>query len=93
MGPTGELIAARTNQLRPFDVPGTRDFNTRSFRNNVVLRWEWKPGSMLFVVWQQNRAATAPIGTRASLSDMLNSITAPGDHVLAVKTTFWLSVH
>jgi len=24
---------------------------------------------------------------------MLNSITAPGDHVLAVKTTFWLSVH
>jgi hypothetical protein len=57
----------------------------------VVLRWEWKPGSTLFVVWQQNRAASEPIGTRASLGDMLNSITAPGDHVLAVKTTFWLS--
>jgi len=37
-GPTGELIAAQTNQLRPFDVPGTRDFNARSFRSNVVLR-------------------------------------------------------
>jgi hypothetical protein len=47
----------------------------------------------LFVVWQQNRAATEPIGTRASFGDMLNSITAPSDHVLAVKTTFWLSVH
>ncbi len=91
-GPTGELVAPRRSDLRPFDVPGSRDFNARSFRSNVVLRWEWKPGSTLFVVWQQNRAVTEPIGTRASLGDMLNSITAPGDHVLAVKTTFWLSL-
>lgn len=92
-GSTGELVAPRRSDLRPFDVPGSRDFNARSFRSNVVLRWEWKPGSTLFVVWQQNRAATEPIGTRAGIGDMLNSITAPGDHVLAVKTTFWLSVH
>jgi hypothetical protein len=91
-GPTGELAAPRRSDLRPFDVPGSRDFNARSFRSNVVLRWEWKPGSTLFVVWQQNRAETEPIGTRAGIGDMLNSITAPGDHVLAVKTTFWLSV-
>ena len=91
-GPTGELVAPRSSELRAFDVPGNRDFNTRSFRSNVVLRWEWKPGSTLFVVWQQNRAATEPIGTRASIGDMLNSIRAPGDHVLAVKTTFWLSI-
>jgi hypothetical protein len=90
-GPTQELVAARSGELRPFAVPGNRDFNTKSFRSNVVLRWEWKPGSTLFVVWQQNRAATAPIGTRASLGDMFDSITAPGDHVLAVKTTFWIS--
>ena len=57
-GPTRELVAPRSSELRPFDVPGIRDFNTKSFRSNVVLRWEWKPGSTLFVVWQQNRAAT-----------------------------------
>jgi len=87
----GELVAPRSSELRPFDVPGNRDFNTKSFRSNVVLRWEWKPGSTLFVVWQQNRAETDPVGTRASIGDMFNSIRAPGDHVLAVKTTFWLS--
>ena len=90
-GPTQELVAARSGALRPFAVPGNRDFNTKSFRSNVVLRWEWKPGSTLFVVWQQNRAATSPKGTRASIGDMFDSITAPGDHVLAVKTTFWIS--
>jgi hypothetical protein len=90
-GPTGELVAARSGQLRPFDLPGSRDFNARSFRSNVVLRWEWKPGSTLFVVWQQNRAEFDPTGTRASLSDMFHSVAAPGDHVLAMKTTFWIS--
>jgi hypothetical protein len=87
----GELVAPRTSELRPFVVPGNRDFNARSFRSNAVLRWEWRPGSTLFVVWQQNRAATDPIGTRVSVGDMFNSITAPGDHVIAVKTTFWIS--
>jgi hypothetical protein len=90
-GPTQELAAARTSELRPFDLPGTRDFNARSFRSNVVLRWEWRPGSTLFVVWQQNRSALDPVATRASLSDMFHSVGAPGDHVLAMKTTFWIS--
>ena len=90
-GPTRELAAARTGELRPFDLPGSRDFNARSFRSNVVLRWEWRPGSTLFVVWQQNRAEIDPTGGRASLSDMFHSVGAPGDHVLAMKTTFWMS--
>ena len=28
------------------------DFNVRSFRSNVVLRWEWRRGSTLYLVWQ-----------------------------------------
>jgi hypothetical protein len=90
-GPTRELVAPRSSELRPFDLPGSRDFNARSFRSNVVLRWEWRPGSTLFVVWQQNRADVDPAGGRASLSDMFHSVAAPGDHVLAMKTTFWIS--
>ena len=90
-GPTRELVAPRSSELRPFDLPGSRDFNARSFRSNVVLRWEWRPGSTLFVVWQQNRADVDPTGGRASLSDMFHSVAAPGDHVLAMKTTFWIS--
>jgi len=50
-----------------------------------------KSVSTLFIVWEQNRGATIPVGTRASIGDMFDSITAPGDHVLAVKTTFWIS--
>jgi hypothetical protein len=33
-----------------------RDFTLASLRGNAVLRWEWRPGSTLYVVWQQERA-------------------------------------
>lgn len=31
-------------------------FNFRQFRSNTVLRYEYRPGSTLFVVWQQGRS-------------------------------------
>jgi len=34
---------------------GNPDFNFRQFRSNLVLRWEYVPGSALFVVWSQGR--------------------------------------
>jgi hypothetical protein len=68
-----------------------RDFNTLSFRSNVVLRWEWRAGSTLYVVWQQDRAESDPVGARVTLSDMFRSLTAEGRNVFVVKTSFWLS--
>jgi hypothetical protein len=68
-----------------------RDFNVRSFRSNVVLRWEWRPGSTLFVVWQQDRSSTASTGGHVGLGDLFDSLSASGDNVLALKTTWWLS--
>jgi hypothetical protein len=68
-----------------------RDFNVKSFRSNVVLRWEWRPGSILYVVWQQNRESNELIGSHVGLGDAFGSFTAPGQNVFAVKTTWWIS--
>lgn len=70
----------------------TRDFNSLSFRSNVVLRWEWRPGSTLYVVWQADRANTENRGSHVNLGDMFNSITAPGSNYFIVKTSFWIPV-
>jgi hypothetical protein len=67
-----------------------RDFNVRSFRSNVVLRWEWRPGSTLYMVWQQDRADSRPSGSHVSLGDMFGSLKAPGTNFFAVKASFWL---
>jgi hypothetical protein len=36
---------------------GNPDFNIREFRSNLVVRWEYKPGSALYLVWSQGRSA------------------------------------
>jgi hypothetical protein len=69
-----------------------RDFNVRSFRSNVVLRWEWRLGSTLYFVWQQNRASTKNDGNLVTSSSLLESFAATGDNILAIKLSYWLPV-
>src|SRR5439155_26566674 len=42
-----------------FDDP---DYNLRSVLGNAVVRWEYRPGSALFLVWQQRRNDLEPFG-------------------------------
>jgi hypothetical protein len=72
---------------------GAADFHLRSFRSNAVLRWEWHPGSTLYVVWQQNRSGDLDDGGLIRPADLWRSLGAPGDHILAVKATYWLGLH
>jgi len=68
------------------------DFNVVDFRSNLVLRWEWRPGSTLFLVWQQNRSAARPVGDLVNPGRLWDSFTATGDNFLAIKIAYWLPV-
>jgi hypothetical protein len=68
------------------------DFNIRSFRSNVVLRWEWRPGTTLYIVWQQDRKINETLASSVGFGDMFRSLSAPGSSYLAVKMSFWLPV-
>jgi hypothetical protein len=75
----------------PFTVP-EQNFTIRSLRANAVLRWEWRPGSTLFLVWQQNRDADAALGN-VRLGRDLGALFGSGEsrNVLAAKASYWLS--
>lgn len=67
------------------------DFNSREFHSNVVLRWEYQPGSALFVVWAQGRENSAKTGAfdlEGDLQDLFS--TRPRD-VFMVKLSYWLN--
>ena len=70
---------------------GSPDFSFRQFRSNLVARWEWKPGSSVYVVWSQGRTASAPFWDD-SFQDNWNELwrTQP-DNVLLVKLSYWFS--
>ena len=97
-GTTGSILTANPDGSQVVNVGGStftlrnRDFNTLSFRSNVVLRWEWRTGSTLYVVWQQDRAGTEVLGTRVGVGDAFRSLTAPGANIFLVKTSFWIPV-
>jgi hypothetical protein len=70
------------------------DFSSLSFRTNLVLRWEWRPGSTLFLIWQQNQGDTQDVTNPdpASIGDWGDAITAPGKSFFALKITYWLPI-
>ncbi|MEO8294038.1 MAG: DUF5916 domain-containing protein [Gemmatimonadota bacterium] len=68
------------------------DFNVLSFRSNLVLRWEWRAGSTLFLVWQQNRSGFDDPTERARVGNLWSAFRAQGDNFLAVKVSYWIPV-
>jgi len=69
------------------------DFRTRSVRINAVLRWEYRPGSTLFVVWTQSRAGTFDDPTFDVGRDFDHQLFRdPPTNVLLVKLNYWLSL-
>ena len=74
-----------------FFVPD-QNFNFRSLIGNAVLRWEYRPGSTLFVVWQQNRETTASVGDFDFSRDFQGIFRTRPGNVLAVKLTYWLGL-
>jgi len=70
-----------------FDNP---DFNFRSVRGSAVARWEFRPGSAVYVVWNENRAATAPVGDFQMRRDFAALPNAPSEDVFLIKFSYWL---
>ena len=63
----------------------------RSLRGNAVVRWEYRPGSTIFFVWQQNRSDTVPIGNFDFGRDRNALFDAHPDNILLVKATYWIA--
>jgi hypothetical protein len=85
------LARARTADYIPYtSAISDPDFNFRSVRGSAVVRWEFRPGSALYVVWNENRADVAPIGDFRFGRDVRAIPTAPSHDVFLVKVSYWL---
>lgn len=69
------------------------NFNITSFRSNLVLRWEWSPGSTIFFVWQQNKSGFAPDGSPLEPGSLFDAVTAPGRSIIAIKANYWIPMN
>jgi hypothetical protein len=71
---------------------GSPDFNFHQFRSNMVAKWEYRPGSYVFLVWADDRTGSAnPISTDiiGSMNQMWNI--HPGN-IFLIKLNYWFSI-
>jgi hypothetical protein len=68
------------------------EFNVKQFNSNLVVRWEYRPGSALFFVWQQGRQDREPqYGNRSLGRDFDRLFSAHPDNTFLVKASYWLN--
>jgi len=67
------------------------DFRTHSLRGNAVMRWEYRPGSALFFVWQQQREDFLPLDGEFRTSRETRGIFGRPSNVFLVKATYWFA--
>jgi hypothetical protein len=70
---------------------GNPDFTDQSLRGNTVFRWEYRPGSVLFVAWTQSRFGELPFGDLQFRRDRDALLAARPDNIFLVKASWWLS--
>ena len=83
--------AAFEDRYKPYAIsPG--GFNFKAFNSTTVLRWEYRPGSTLFVVWTQGRGDFAPaMGPRSLTGDFQDLFGLHPNNTFLVKASYWLN--
>jgi uncharacterized protein DUF5916/cellulose/xylan binding protein with CBM9 domain len=91
-----QLVAPLTLDFSPYLSPdgqnpfGNPDYNFKSLRLNAVFRWEFKPGSTMYVVWTQQREDLSHPGQFRFRRDAAALFAAPANDIFLVKLTYWI---
>ena len=75
------------NQLYMFDQP---DFNKKEFLSNMVVRWEYLPGSTIYLVWSQTRNQSVSNGNFSFNNDITKLFDDKPYNVFLLKMSFRL---
>ncbi len=81
--------APGTPGITPF-VIANQDFTVRALRGNAVLRWEYNPGSAIFLVWSQQREQEFDDVRTNVTGQAARTFGDPGRHIFLVKFTRWI---
>ncbi|MBW3534398.1 MAG: hypothetical protein KY453_04165, partial [Gemmatimonadetes bacterium] len=95
----GRLCGDGEQQRVDFDGDGSpdfafrdRDFNFRSLLGNAVLRWEYRPGSTVYLVWQRSQSVRDAFGDFDLGRDLAGLWDAPAENRFILKVDYWLGL-
>jgi len=65
------------------------DYTVASLRSTAVLRWEFRPGSTLYIAWQQDRGGVPVTVAQPLRGTVGDAFTQAAIHTLAIKLSYW----
>jgi hypothetical protein len=68
-GTDNYLVDENMDRTEDYTI-GKSDFNYKAFLSNLVIRWEYSPGSSVYLVWSQTRSGFNPYGNMDYFNDM-----------------------
>jgi hypothetical protein len=83
------LAEPNTRDFVPSSATSDPNFNFKSLRGNAVFRWEYMPGSALYLVWTQQRQTIDDDGTFKLGSNFNALARAPMDNIFLAKVTYY----
>lgn len=91
-----QLAAPRADgyseRFRTYSSGVPASFNVKQFNSNAVVRWEYRPASTMFFVWQQGRAQNAlNPGTFDARRDVGDLFGTRPLNTLLIKVSYWFN--
>ena len=71
-------------------MPSDYNFNQATFNANVLLRWEFVPGSALYLVWTQSRFGDSGVYETTFGDRFQETFALPHEDVIFLKVSHWL---
>ena len=84
----GEFSVDENGDGRPDYAFQDPDFNVLEFRSNLVIRWEYIPGSAVYVVWSQGRSGFLPTGNFSFRNDVRDLFDTHPHDVVLIKFSY-----
>ena len=86
-----KLAQPSSYEFQPVTLDTDPDFNDKSLRSNLVLRWEYIKGSTLFVVWNLSQAEHSRPGLFSPWRDLGSAFSGESTNVFMVKASYWIN--
>ena len=80
------------DRFKPYAGGDPGGFDFKQLRSNTVVRWEYRPGSTLFFVWQQGRELSSDQPSDFNVRhDLSNMFSLHPNNTLLIKASYWFN--
>jgi hypothetical protein len=88
------LAEGGTYDFEAYDYQGPDpDFNFKSFKANIVLRWEYLPGSLIYLVWTHDRLNYDNPGVYDLGNDVRSLLDEDADNRFLLKLSYLFNIY